>query len=342
LAIDYEVVEGCLRINCLNWAIAPSIEDSAAMMSIVVDKLLETKEADRIVLAEARENEYNVEQTKLLREIANAFNKIVNEYNLITLEKLAPPGYEDILPQRLAELQFLVLEVLRRDPIGAYVGVKRLIGQNKIAEEKNPNDISSYEYYINNALLPIKSILEQCQLIQKSLPHLHKFRPGNRDIYRDFFSPVIRPNFMLTRFMLDTPKEAKLIEKYRVGSTIVEILKVPNKVRYIYHVTPPEFVLTEDEYTILDSARRYLAAHKPTETENIEPERVRDYFKNLGIGLIKDLGKMNNVEFSSKNIEGLATILARYTAGFGVLELLLADEKIQDVFINSPIGFSPI
>jgi type IV secretory pathway ATPase VirB11/archaellum biosynthesis ATPase len=278
----------------------------------------------------------------LLREIANAFNKIVNEYNLITLEKLAPPGYEDILPQRLAELQFLVLEVLRRDPIGAYVGVKRLIGQNKIAEEKNPNDISSYEYYINNALLPIKSILEQCQLIQKSLPHLHKFRPGNRDIYRDFFSPVIRPNFMLTRFMLDTPKEAKLIEKYRVGSTIVEILKVPNKVRYIYHVTPPEFVLTEDEYTILDSARRYLAAHKPTETENIEPERVRDYFKNLGIGLIKDLGKMNNVEFSSKNIEGLATILARYTAGFGVLELLLADEKIQDVFINSPIGFSPI
>jgi len=121
LAIDYEVVEGCLRINCLNWAIAPSIEDSAAMMSIVVDKLLETKEADRIVLAEARENEYNVEQTKLLREIANAFNKIVNEYNLITLEKLAPPGYEDILPQRLAELQFLVLEVLRRDPIGAYV-----------------------------------------------------------------------------------------------------------------------------------------------------------------------------------------------------------------------------
>lgn len=342
MAIDYEVVEGCLRINCLNWAIAPSIEDSAAMMSIVVDKLLETKEADRIVLAEARENEYNVEQTKLLREIANAFNKIVNEYNLITLEKLAPPGYEDILPQRLAELQFLVLEVLRRDPIGAYVGVKRLIGQNKIAEEKNPNDISSYEYYINNALLPIKSILEQCQLIQKSLPHLHKFRPGNRDIYRDFFSPVIRPNFMLTRFMLDTPKEAKLIEKYRVGSTIVEILKVPNKVRYIYHVTPPEFVLTEDEYTILDSARRYLAAHKPTETENIEPERVRDYFKNLGIGLIKDLGKMNNVEFSSKNIEGLATILARYTAGFGVLELLLADEKIQDVFINSPIGFSPI
>lgn len=57
MPVDYEVIEGSLRINCLNWAIAPSIEDSEAMMAIVIDKLLEIKEADRIVLAETRENE---------------------------------------------------------------------------------------------------------------------------------------------------------------------------------------------------------------------------------------------------------------------------------------------
>lgn len=342
MPVDYEVVDGCLRINCLNWAIAPSIEDSAVMMSIVTDKLLEVKEADRIVLAEVRENEYNAEQTKLLRQIANAFNKILNEERLISLEKLAPRGYEDFLPQRLAELQFLIIEVLRKDPIGAYIGLKRIIGQTKISEEKHPKDKASYTHYINNALLPIKRILESCELIQESLPHLHKFKPGRRDLYREFFSPVIRPNFMLTRFMLDAPKNAKLVEKYYVGSSVVEILKVPDKLRYLYHITPPEFILGEEKYTILDSARRYLAAHKPTETETIEPERVREFFKNLGIGLIKDLIGMTNTSFSSKDIEELATILARYTAGFGVLELLLADEKIQDIFINAPIGFSPI
>jgi archaeal flagellar protein FlaI len=343
LAVDYEIEEGTLRINCLNWAIAPSIEDSAAMMSIVIDKLMETKEVDRIILAEVRENEYSPEQTKMLREIGDAFYKILNEERLISLEKLAPRGYEDILPQRLGELQFLILEIMRKDPIGAYVGLKRIIGQTKISEEKaEEKDKNSYAYYINNALLPMKKIFEGCELIQKSQPHLHKFKPGSRQIYREFFSPVIRPNFMLTRFMLDTPKNAKLVEKYHVGSTVVEILKLPDKLRYIYHVVPPEFILTEDKYTILDSARRYLAAHKPTETESIEPERVRDFFKNLGIGLIKDLGAMSGFPLSSKEIEELATILARYTAGFGVLELLLADEKIQDIFINSPIGLSPI
>jgi type IV secretory pathway ATPase VirB11/archaellum biosynthesis ATPase len=43
-----------------------------------------------------------------------------------------------------------------------------------------------------------------------------------------------------------------------------------------------------------------------------------------------------------KEVEELATILSRYTAGFGVLEILLGDEKIQDVFVNSPIGLTPI
>ena len=71
-------MDGALRINCLNWAIPPSIEDSSVMMSIVVDKLLEIKEADRIVLAEVRENEYDTAQTKLLRDVSGAFATLIS------------------------------------------------------------------------------------------------------------------------------------------------------------------------------------------------------------------------------------------------------------------------
>ena len=85
-----------------------------------------------------------------------------------------------------------------------------------------------------------------------------------------------------------------------------------------------------------------MGAHKPTETETIEPERVREFFKNLGVGLIKDLSSMTNSNLSPSEIEEMSTILARYTAGFGVLELLLADDKIQDIFINAPVGSLPI
>lgn len=344
MPVDYEIIDNVIRINCLNWAIEPSIEDSEACMGIVIDTILETKNPERIILAETRENEYDYEQTKLLIEIANAYNKIVNEDKIVTVSNLGPPECEKMIPKRLADLQFLTLEVLRKDPIGAYVRLEKMIVYERISMEKaTPTVAKCHEFYIEHALRPIEKIISSCKLIQMAKPYLAKFRPGERRLYREFFHPLIKPNFMLTRYMMIPPKEGQRVDKYNIGVDItVEIFRVPEKVRYVYHVTPPEFRLSEDKYTILDNARRYLAAHKPTETEFAEPEKAREVFFNIGKDLIKELSNSLAVQLTTKEIEELATILSRYTAGFGVLELLLADEKIQDIYINSPVGLTPI
>ncbi|MBU5537467.1 MAG: type II/IV secretion system ATPase subunit [Candidatus Aenigmatarchaeota archaeon] len=343
MAIEYEVVDGVLRINCMNWAIAPSIEDSEATMAIVIDTLLKARDANRVVLIEARENEYDAEQTKMLREIAEAYNRILNIDKIISLKNLGPPQCEKLFPKRLADLQFLIFEVLRKDPIGAYLRIVKMVNANKVLEGTAPFEQKiCFTHYLDNALIPIKNILEGCTLIQKALPILQNYQIGSRDIYRELFSPTVRPNFMLTRFMLTIPKGAKLVEKYSLPGADVEIYKLPTKVRYLYHIIPKEFVLSDEKYTILDSARRYLVAHRPTEAETIEPEKSRELFKNLGRDLIRDISRTMNVNLTAQEIEELAIILSRYTAGFGILELLLSDEKIQDIFINAPIGSSPI
>jgi len=344
LPVDYEVVDNVIRINCLNWAIEPSIEDSEACMGIVIDTILEVKNPERIILAETRENEYDYDQTKLLIEIANAYNKIVYEDKIVSVSNMGTKECEKMVPKRMADLQFLTLEVLRKDPIGAYVRLEKMIAYEKITMEKaTPTLAKCNEFYIEHALIPIEKILSSCKLIQMSKPYLAKFRPGERRLYREFFHPLIKPNFMLTRYMMIPPKEGQRVDKYTVGrGIIVEIFKIPGKVRYVYHVTPPEFRLSEDKYTILDNARRYLAAHKPTETEFAEPEKAREVFFNIGKDLIKELSNSMTVQLTTQEIDELATILSRYTAGFGVLELLLADEKIQDVYINSPVGLTPI
>lgn len=341
MSIDYEVVDNAVRINALNWVIEPSIEDSEACMAIVIDVLQEVKGAERIVLVETRENEYDFDQVNLLRDISNAYNKILNEDKIIRIENLGPLECEKLFPKRLADLQFLVTEVLRKDPIGAYVKLQRMMAYEKIQSEKSAS--VCYDHYTKNALMPIEKILSDCKLIQMAKPLLQKYKIGDRAIYRQFFHPLIRPNFMLTRYMVIPPKEGHSLAKYFVAKNIaVEIFKVPGKVRYVYHITPPEFTLSEDKYMILDNARRYLAAHRPSHTEFTEPERARDVFMNIGRDLIKELSRNYGINLSTKEIEELATILSRYTAGFGVLELILADEKIQDVYINSPIGTTPI
>ena len=343
LVVEYEVVDGALRINCMNWAIAPSIEDSDATMAVVIDTLLKASDANRVILIEARENEYDAEQTKMLREIADAYNRILNIDNIISLRNFGPSQCEKLYSRRLADLQFLILEILRKDPIGAYLRTVKMVNTNKVLEGTAPFEQKvCFTHYIDNALVPIKNILEGCTLIQKALPVLQNYQIGSRDVYRELFSPTVRPNFMLTRFMLAIPKGARLLNKYSLAGAEVEIYKLPTKVRHLYHITPREFVLSDEKYTILDSARRYLAAHRPTEAESVEPEKSRELFKNLGRDLVRDISRSMSVNLTAAEIEELATILSRYTAGYGILELLLSDEKIQDIFINSPIGTTPI
>ena len=342
--VDFDIVDNVVRINAMNWVIEPSVEDSEAAMAVVIDVLQQAKSAERVILAESREYEYSYEQVKMLRQIAEAQNKILTEAKLISISNLGPKEGENLFAKRISDLQFLTLDVLRKDPIGAYVQIQRMIAHEQIAAERAPPLTKRiHTEYIANALQPYAKILEETELIQRAKPYLATFKPGDRRLYREFFHPLIKPNFMLTRYMTAIPKNGKRIDRYEMGNgIIVEIFKVPGKVRYFYHVSPPEFRLSEDKYTILDSARRYLAEHKPTETEFTEPEKARELFFNIGKDLVKEISRGMGLELLNEEIQELANILSRYTAGFGVLELLLADDKIEDIFINSPIGINPI
>ncbi|MCS7106015.1 MAG: hypothetical protein NZ942_01730, partial [Candidatus Aenigmarchaeota archaeon] len=344
LVCDYELRENTLRVNCLGCVYGSNIEDFQACMAKTIDKLLEVKNVERIILAETRESEYDFEQVKILREIAEAYNRILNEEKFLTMEKLVCPKCEKLFSKRFSQLQFLILELLRKDPVAAYFTLQKMILAARIKEEKAlPEERKCYTHYLENVLLPIEKILSSCKLIKIAKEFLKDYKPGDRKIYRQIFHPLTKPNFMLTRFMLLPPKGGQLLDKYFLpGNILVEIFKVPGKVRLVYHITPPEFKLSDQKFIILDRARNYLAAHKPTETEITEPQKAREIFFNIGKDLIREIGKSLNLELNQKEVEELAMLLARYTAGFGVLELLLSDEKIQDIYINSPIGLTPV
>jgi type IV secretory pathway ATPase VirB11/archaellum biosynthesis ATPase len=342
MAVDYEVKDGVIRINAKRWAIEPSIEDSEACMGIVVDILKEVKAPEKLIISEIRDREYDYPQLKLLIEIANAQRKILEEEKLLSIEKFGPPECETIFPGRLAELTFLVTEVLRKDPIRAYFTISRKIKEITARIEKGtPAYKRCATFYLKNVLEPMEKILSRCEIIAYAKPFLPTYRIGDRTIYRELFHPTIRPPFMLTSFKLIPPKEATLIEKYNINDITVEIWRIPGGIRDFYYIIPPEFRLSPEKYSILDVAYRTLVGRRPPE-EIAEPERAREIFFGMGVEIVRDLAERMGIKLTKAEIEDLARILVRYTAGFGVLELLLADEKIQDVYINSPIGTTPI
>jgi type IV secretory pathway ATPase VirB11/archaellum biosynthesis ATPase len=105
---------------------------------------------------------------------------------------------------------------------------------------------------------------------------------------------------------------------------------------------PPEFKLSEEKYMLLDLARKIMAEHKPKQSEFVDPERMREVFFNVGHDLLDELSQYHQIRMKEKELTELTHILIRYTVGFGLIEVLLSDEKVQDVTINSPMGQIPI
>src|SRR5437879_6126897 len=109
-------------------------------------------------------------------------------------------------------------------------------------------------------LSQIKNII-QTTLIRNIQAKLSDYKIGDRTIYHEFFSASVHPNFMLTRYMLEIPENAISLKKYTIADGIkVEILRIPGKVRNYYYIIPQEFLLSEEKMTILDNARKILAA----------------------------------------------------------------------------------
>lgn len=337
--------ETILMIDMEQYPHIPSLEDDAVCMSRTVDLLAEVGNVTKIVYAQKRNYEYDSSQAVLIQEIAHLHSQLAKRRDLFGYGNLfAEPKCTRWAAQWYAAIQNITANMLKRDPIGAYVELRRIARDERIRIDRTIDRgyIDCSRKYIS-VLQYLMALMEKTKLIEAAKPYLAGYKLGERAVYRRIFTPDIRSDFMFTKLMAAFPSEGEEIDSYEVGkNTDVTIFELPDNVQYLYHLVPPEFKLSEEKYEILDTARRIMAEHKPTQQEFIEPERMRQVFYNVGSDLIEELVSYRNLKLTSAEIDEMTKILVRYTVGFGLIEVLLQDEKVQDITINSPLGEMPM
>ncbi len=336
-----EIKEGVMRIDAMGAIFGASIEDSDVVMAQVIDKILAERKVSTIILVETREYEYDSDQTEMLAEIADSIAEIMRERKLVSVNSVGGPDATRFFPQWYPWLYNTIAFQLRGDPVGAYINLVREVRHLDILMGKIPESQKVFAKKFLSTLQQIQEILENTKLVSLSKDDMTGYNIGDRSVYRKFFHPIVRPNFMYTKY-LTKPPSGEIVSKYNVADATIEIFRVPGKVRPYYMVTPPEFKLSEAEYTLLDDARRALEQRKPAELEMKDQQRAREIIKLISVELLRDLSDLRKIEISEEKIENMAEILTRYTVGLGVIELMLADENIQDININSPLGTQPI
>ncbi|MBT4538791.1 Flp pilus assembly complex ATPase component TadA [Candidatus Woesearchaeota archaeon] len=335
-----------LKISLENCSFPPSVEYNSICMAKTVDALLSNSGITLIILTQLREYEYDYTQTMLLNQLAIVYKKLTQDERFNYSQLVTDPQHERYIRGAFAEFQRILAKKLKEDPLAAYVELKRLERREKIKLSNliDPQHQHSQQLFVQVLAAAIQEI-EQLQLIKILMPHTKEYKVGDRLIYQYAFHPSTRPDFMHTKLLTAFP-DGNLEESYSFeiekDKCHVNIFSFDEDIKILYHLTPPEFNFTEEEYALLDDAKRIMSEHKPTREEFVDPQRMREVFLSIGKDLINDLLKQKQKHFSDNKVNELAQALLRYTVGFGLIELLLSDPKVQDVNINSPNGELPI
>ncbi len=334
-----------LYVNYLGAPFVPSIADSPAVMNHVIDLLLGHPNASRIVFVQQRNYDYDFSQISLLSEIAQLYNHLIKQLRILSPEKLSLPKCQQCLPLRYNSLNsFLVM--LKQDPIMAYQYLKTLLRGERINLEKIRVQCKSCQINFIRLLEKILVLMENTKLIKQAEPFLISYVSGDRSLYTQFFRPSIIPNFAFTKLVASIPADAEIFDQYQIGKgydkSLVTILKKPNETKYFYHLMPPEYSLGEEHQLLLNLARNVMIEHQPRTEDYIDTERTRNVFFNIARDLIQDLANNKNIPIDYDKLNQLARILVRHTIGFGLIEILLQDENLQDIDLNAPITLNPI
>ena len=337
--------EDVLYFNYLGAPYVPSISDYPEVMQRTIDALIENPNISRVVFVQQKNYNYDFAETETLLELSRLYVFFLKQEKILSKEKVIT-NCEEFFPQRYNDL-FSFLFLLKQDPLAAYAELKRYIFEAKILLERvEPRcmaDQRNYHAFLNKIL----EFFDKTKLIKFMSPYLDNYRKGDREIYHRIFKPDVIPNFTFTRLVLDLPDDAEIIDQYKINEggfdeSLVTILRKKDEAKLIYHLTPPENTLSEDQSMLLNLARGVLIEHQPKAEEFVDTERTRQVFLNISKDLLSDLSTSKGMNLDYNDLNKLATILVRHTIGFGIIEVLLHDKNLQDISLNAPIPQTPI
>jgi len=337
--IRRESGENVMYINYLKASSVPSLADYPEVMARTIDDLSESSDISRIVFVQQRNYSYDFSQVEMLMEVASLHKFLIKQEKVISPDKLF------FAEARISEvynfLSYVINTILKQDPVKAYRELKNVLIKEKVLVGKEEGN----EPYVR-FLEKIISHFDNLGLIKRAKNFFDSYKINDRRIYSELFRVDVIPNFTFTRIISKIPDDAEIIEQYEIAGgydkSVVTIFKQKDRAKLMYHLSPPEYSLNEEHHILLNLARNVLIEHRPASEEFSDPERTRQVFFNVSRDLLQDLANNKNISLSYQELNKLATILVRHTIGFGIIEILLQDENLQDVVINSPVALSSI
>jgi len=333
--VEMEGGEKMLKINAANYPYLATIEDNPDIMSFVLLRIIEDPMINSIEIEQEETISYHSDVVDILKDFAALYVKIkgiLPSYYQFLLNS-TPFYFEYQKALDLLDKEFL------RDPIAVFVESKRLLRRLKVILKKNPN-LNPYAEPLVRLLETFIEEFKQTRVYKLIGEFISRYK-GGRDIYKRLFISDIKPKFVLLKHLSKIEEGANIIESYKLDrDTEVLILRKEDEIFYRYYIYPVEYKLSSEEILVLNKAREILLKYQPSSSDYLYMERLRDVYGKVAESVLYKLLSENSI--SPSRLSLLKDILLRYSVGFGIIEKLALDDRIQDIYANPPPGTVPI
>jgi type IV secretory pathway ATPase VirB11/archaellum biosynthesis ATPase len=296
-------------------------------LSQTFNVLLESEGVEGIQYRKADFTEiYDSRDVKILFEIIEVIKELGREEIWAKIKDCERRNHKEwrAFIKKLIEGEFF------RDPEKAYDMLTAIKKQYTASPEiKRRFKKECIESYLN--------ILEEISSKLRDTTIIRNYLKGNS--IRKIFKPQIKPSFVTSEITFKIPKNSSLFSLYKISDTDVRIFDLDGTEK-IYFINPPELWLSSQDVELLTELKD-LVIKKHT-LEIISPLEARAHFKKIGSDLLREITAKKRIKLREEEIEKLSEIFSRYTAGYGLLEILFKDKKIYDIYIDSPAGATPI
>jgi len=151
---------------------------------------------------------------------------------------------------------------------------------------------------------------------------------------KELLKPVIQPTFISSYVDMRIPEKSQLVSFYKVVGSDIRLYERDGE--RVYFVNPPEIWLYPDQVSLISRLNEYIS--KEHSLDVFDPKEAREYFRKVGSENIPKIAP----NLGKPDMDRLSEIFSRYSAGYGLLEILFRDRNILDIYVDSPPGTTPV
>ena len=158
---------------------------------------------------------------------------------------------------------------------------------------------------------------------------------------------IRRPGFSGCWAATSLPGGCRVLDAYEAAGAKITIASSADGSGMLYHAVPWEYGLPDTWVSALHKVIQRIS-FLPPPSLSVSLDELRSHvtsssarlFHNLCSAGDLDLG--SGVEEREATVKRLSEVVARYTVGLGLFEVLLSDDRIEDVYVDAPAEENPV